>query len=378
MHKTLSKITIFILVVFGITTCSYFQKPIQQASPIARILIYKGSTIKLKPRDSYIFLFNSRKEVGRGNITVTMASNGITINGTKTSLTKIEVVPSEYFEFNGHRFRGNARIINNGKYLMLINIIDIESYLYGVLPAEVPVSWNYEALKAQAVASRTYALYEIASSRKRKRLYDLHADTSSQMYTGIDGENKFTSAAVNTTIGEVIKYQKKIIKSYFHACSGGVTESAEEMFGEKRNYLTPVKSPFGKIYKNYKWQTEISLQKLQRHINGKASDTNPIVAVNVTKRTASKRIKSIDIVEANGGKVALTGNELRMLIGATIMKSTRANIKVYAGKLLVQGVGYGHGVGMGQWDAQGMAQKGFKYNSIISYFYKGTSIDKIW
>jgi stage II sporulation protein D len=359
-----------------INGCTDFQRPIHHASPMVRVLLHRGGEIVIRPHDSFIFSANTRSEIGRGNVNIRIADGAMVVNGVSTHIDQIEIAPSEYFLFNGKRYRGIARVINTGNDLMLVNVLDIESYLYGVLPMEVPALWENDALKAQAVASRTYAIYEIVRARALNRGFDLYADTRSQVYGGMDAETKFTTAAVNNTMGEVIKYEGKIIKAYYHSCAGGLTESSEAMFGETRPYLMPVNSSFGRIYESYNWEIGILLSEFKSKAGGLIP--GEIVAINVIERSPSQRISRLEITDSLGNKIPMSGNDFRMIVGATIMKSTRANIRLSEDKITVQGVGYGHGVGMGQWDAQGMAVSGYRYNDILGYFYRGTRVSRMW
>jgi stage II sporulation protein D len=359
-----------------VTNCSYFGKPVYKASPIVRIFLSEGKEFTILPYKNYLLTVDTRKEVAAGDIHVGFSPKGIELNGTLYPVMTLELMPSQYFLLDGNAYRGTVRITNTGASLWVMNIIDIESYLYGVVASEVPAEWNIEALKAQAVAARTYALYDIMQARQSGQAFDVYADTRSQVYNGISAENKFAIAAVELTHGEVIEYDGKIIQAFFHACSGGMTEDCAFVFGNQKSYLTSVASPYAqKVYQNFTWECNIPVKDLNSKLGSKLGS---IVSVNVLTRTPSKRIDTIEIVDDQGNSIVMKGNDFRLLIGASLMKSTRANIKLENGILNITGVGYGHGVGMGQWDAYGMAVSGFKYPDILKFFYKGTVIEKIW
>jgi stage II sporulation protein D len=222
--------------------------------------------------------------------------------------------------------------------------------------------------------SRTFALYEVVSSRKAGRVFDLYSDTRSQSYDGAGRETESTSAAVDATIGEVVRYGGRVIQAFFHSASGGMTESSMEVFGNYRPYLTPVQSPYSSVYRDDRWETTMQLGRAAAILRL----TNGISAVAVTARTESKRIKTVEFSDPSGNKITLQGKDLREMFGANSMKSTRANIRISGDSLVISGAGYGHGVGMGQWDALGMARQGYDYKFILTYFYKGTSVDRIW
>jgi stage II sporulation protein D len=356
------------------SSCGNLQKPLNEASPLVRIFLCQGKEIILRPYKNYILSVNSKKEMGEGPLFVSLSNNKIEINGSLADVDSLEILPTQSFEFRGKHYRGGAKIIKDGNSLLLINTLDIESYLYGVLPGEVSEKWNREALKAQAVVSRTYALYEVANSRKSNRPFDLYADTRSQVYEGMDSETKITSSAVDLTMGEVLRYQGKIIQSFFHSASGGMTESAKEAFGDDKPYLSSIYSPFASLYPDNKWEIDFPAKNLERELKW----TNFIASISVTERTLSKRIKKLEVFDSLSNKTILSGKDFRNLIGNSVMKSSRANIRLTNRTLLISGVGYGHGVGMGQWDAQIMATQGYAYKSIVQYFYTGTSVDKVW
>ncbi|OHD55418.1 MAG: hypothetical protein A2Y33_11515 [Spirochaetes bacterium GWF1_51_8] len=366
-----------VLLVAVLGECSYFGKPVYKASPVVRVFLSKGKEFTILAYKNFLLTVDTRKEVGTGDLHVAYAPGGIMLNGDLYHTAVLEVMPSQYFLLDGNAYRGTLRITNTGEELWVLNIIDIESYLYGVVAAEVPATWSIEALKAQAVAARTYALFDIMLARQSGQSFDVFADTRSQVYNGISQENKFAVAAVELTHGEVIEFDGKIIQAFFHACSGGMTEDGSYVFGNQKTYLSSVSSPYSqKVNDHYNWECSIPLKDLKAKFGNMLP--GKIVAVNVLTRTPSKRIDTIEIGDDEGNKIVLKGNEFRLMVGAAMMKSTRANIKIEGDQLLIAGVGYGHGVGMGQWDAYGMAVSGYKYKDILTFFYKGTVIEKIW
>jgi stage II sporulation protein D len=357
-----------------LTSCSLYQKPVSGASPMVRVLLYQGNSVTLKPSGNFIITYNSRKEAGDGTVSVDLSGNSLLLNGAGINTAAIDVYTGEGFVFGGKRYGGSASIIITNKSIFLINTIDIESYIKGVLPGEVSPSWDPGALKSQAVVSRTFALYEVVSSRKTGRIFDLFNDTRSQAYDGREKESRETSFAVDSTQGEVLRYEGRIIQAFYHSSSGGMTESSYEVFGVSLPYLTPVESPYSSVYKEDRWDLTIPLERAGTLLK----ITNRIESVIVTGRTASKRLKTVEIIDSAGLKTVFQGKDMRELLGPTLMKSTRANLKITNGSLNISGMGYGHGVGMGQWDALGMSKLGYSYKYILTYFYRGAEVEKIW
>jgi len=145
-------------------------------------------------------------------------------------------------------YRGQLLVLNTKKGLTVINEVELENYIKGVVPAEMPPAWNTEAHKAQAIAARSYAL---ASQGKRKGYgFDLKDTPEDQAYYGASAETPKTNQAVDATKGQVLIYDKKVIPAYYHASSGGWTLSAKQVWGEDRPYTVPVKSFDEKVPKN--------------------------------------------------------------------------------------------------------------------------------
>ncbi len=147
-----------------------------------------------------------------------------------------------------HRYRGSIQIDVTGGKLRAINMVGLEQYLYGVVPSEMPFTWLPEALKAQAVVARSYAL-----ATRRAGAFDLYPDTRSQVYLGIEHEKPSTNAAVNATAGQVVLYEGAVAKTYFFSTSGGRTASAEDVWGEPVPYLVSVADPYDSISPHHDW-----------------------------------------------------------------------------------------------------------------------------
>jgi len=347
--------------------------PLSREPPTLRVLLAENvSRVVVTFPSLFVFKTGLSQETGRGRVEIRYENAHLTINGVPIETSSCTFV-TEGFQLPQGKYRGNLIILATNSNLMLINEIDIESYLMSVVPSEVPPEWPREALKAQAVAARTYALYEMVSSRQKNLPFDVYADTRSQVYKGESAEHKTTSLAVDETRGEVIRYQGRIIPAYFHASSGGFTENSEEVFGTAWPYLRSVPSPYYKVYPNSEWKTELPVSLLSQKLH-----TAPIRKVEVLERTPSQRLKTVQFTDEAGRMITIPGTNLRALIGPTIMKSTRANLRLEEDKLIIYGVGYGHGVGLPQWDAYGMALAGKTYKEILTYFYIQTEISRLW
>jgi stage II sporulation protein D len=227
-----------------------------------------------------------------------------------------------------HRYRGSIQIdVTNGK-LRAINMVGLEQYLYGVVPSEMPFTWHPEALKAQAVVARSYAL-----ATRRTGAFDLYPDTRSQVYLGIEHEKPSTNAAVNATAGQVVLYQGQVAKTYFFSTSGGRTASAEDTWGEPVPYLVSVPDPYDSISPHHDWGplvfTGTKLAKLLK-MKGRVVDLQP-------ELNSSGRIKLLNVIGTKG-TLPMQGADLRSKLK---LRSTWFSVGVLSLTAPAQAVTYG-------------------------------------
>ncbi|EJO69129.1 MULTISPECIES: SpoIID/LytB domain-containing protein [Leptospira] len=276
-------------------------------------------------------------------------------------------------EFKSHKVRGSIHLIPQSQGpALVINVLPLEEYLLAVVPSEVPYSWPMEALKAQAICARTYAVREILN--KKNALYDVEATTNSQVYGGIEKEHPFTTKAVQDTTGVMAVFEENPIQAFFHSNSGGKTETPENVWGGKKiPYLSIVPSHFDRAGENFYWKETVS----QDLINSKFSNLKlgEIQSIQVLSRTSSGRV---DLMELNGteGTSRIRGKEFRQILG-TPVRSLRFGIQKESNGFLIKGMGSGHGVGLSQWGSFGMAKENYNYIEILRYYYPGTDLARI-
>lgn len=256
----------------------------------------------------------------------------------------------------------------------LIERIPLEEYIVGVLAGEMPINFDIEALKAQAVASRSYVLLRISD----KNEYDVVDSVINQVYLDNDylkkawGNNYVKNInklrkAVNTTIDEYLEYDGKIVNAMFFSTSNGFTEDSKNVFGFESDYLKSVSSPWDKYTSSaYKSVMKIGLLTFYTKLG---LDYNKNLNITVIKKSDSGRILSLKI---NG--VIFKGTDLYNKLG---LRSTDFEIDLMGDYINIYTYGYGHGVGMSQYGALGMAKEGFKYDEILKYYYSGVEIKKI-
>jgi stage II sporulation protein D len=227
-----------------------------------------------------------------------------------------------------HRYRGSIQIDVTGGKLRAINMVSLEQYLYGVVPSEMPFTWLPEALKAQAVVARSYAL-----ATRKTGAFDLYPDTRSQVYLGIEHEKPSTNAAVNATAGQVVLYEGEVAKTFFFSTSGGRTASAEDVWGEPVPYLVSVADPYDSISPHHDWGplvfTGTKLAKVLK-LKGRVVDLQP-------ELNSSGRIKVLNVVGTKS-TLAVPGADLRRRLG---LRSTWFSVGVLSLTAPLQPVTFG-------------------------------------
>jgi len=265
-------------------------------------------------------------------------------------------------------FRGEVTFIRTpDNRITVVNDINVEDYIKGVLYHEVSHLWPMEALKAQAVAARTYALYSINPVGKP---YDVTNDIYSQVYGGRDSERYRTDLAVDTTKGQVLTYDNKIIPAYFHANCGGLTEDARELWNlPDLPPLRGVPCPFCQNTPHSHWKRDFRLKDIQDALNLHGYKIGGIKDIVIIDRDRSDRIDHIKITQKNGEETVLKGKDFRDIMGPNVIDSNNYEIVMKGYYVDLVGKGWGHGVGMCQWGALGMARQQFNYRQILSYYY---------
>ncbi|MGH2398942.1 MAG: SpoIID/LytB domain-containing protein, partial [bacterium] len=256
--------------------------------------------------------------------------------------------------------------------LTAVNELGLEEYLYGVLKMEVNPAWPSEALKAQAVAARTLALYSLG--RFRAEGYDVRATTDSQVYGGISAEDPRTTAAVDVTRGEIVSFAGRPIFAAYHSDSGGFTENSEHVWGGRYAYLKAVPDPFTSATP---WVARVDAAAFEDRLRRAGHVVSGITAMDVTGLTPSGRAGAVKITSTSG-VLTLRATELRAMLGADALKSTMFTVRLLPGEPAVvefAGRGSGHGVGLSQWGARGQALVGKSYTDILRYYYSGITVD---
>ncbi|MBW4576952.1 MAG: SpoIID/LytB domain-containing protein [Aphanothece sp. CMT-3BRIN-NPC111] len=277
----------------------------------------------------------------------------------------IEPKDGGYVWIGSRWYRGRTRLVPTSKGLTAVNHVDLEQYLYSVLGAEMSANWPQEALKSQAVAARSYALYKRQTSGNT--VYDVGDTTTWQVYNGLETEGQGTIDAVNATAGQVMTYKGKIILAVFHSSSGGHTENVEDVWSQPLPYLRGVKD-YDQGTPPYQWVKTFSPSELSRRLG--VSNVRSLIP----ERTSTYgRILTMKVM-GNGGSRRISGSKLREALG---LKSTRFTVTSTPKGFQINGQGFGHGLGLSQWGAYNLAQKKVNYQEILGHYYQGTTLAQL-
>ncbi|MCX5937805.1 MAG: SpoIID/LytB domain-containing protein [Cyanobium sp. LacPavin_0920_WC12_MAG_62_9] len=399
----------------------------QQGEPQVRVLLVEGPTLTVAATDHPLALRGLAQAPGGpvilaagDTVTLTLVGGAISVqrNGQApgdqvmgsgqtvwleplaSGLALGHSKPAGDFQLKQRNYRGRLLVAVNGSVLQAVNYLDLESYLPSVVGSEMPASWPQAALRAQAVAARTYALRQRSASKP----FDVSATVASQVYKGVEAETSSTREAVASTRGEVLMYGGSLVNAVFHSSSGGSTENSGDLWVQQLPYLVSVPdvdqaSPVSR------WQQRLEPLALAKAF-GEIGGANRI---EILSTTSSGRVRQARVIGPSGTLV-LTGAELRSrlglrstmvrfeLVGPDVASSqlppsgppilpplagstaplpdapAQAPIQVPQATLLAVGRGFGHGVGMSQWGAYALAQRGEGYPEILRYYFRGTDL----
>ena len=328
--------------------------------------------------------------------------------------------------YKGYKYYGSFRYERiNGGDITVVNLVDIDDYVRGVIPIEMSPSWPLEALKAQAVAARSYAV-TLSNPNHSRNGFSVCTTECCQVYQGTNAATSHTDRAVDETIGQFACYNGKPILAVFHSSDGGATENCENVWFEALPYLRGVVDPYEALVadkiNSYNWSKTYTGVQLQEILNAKGYPCAEIVDVNL-KKTGTGNVYSVTSVDANGKSWTISKDSLRSTFGfrslrfsmednvddyvlsdSTTIESlngvwtlngngelVQINISpVYAmtaegvmvvpgsemsGRTFVfNGTGRGHNLGMSQWGAYAMAKEGFTYDQILKFYFTGIEI----
>jgi stage II sporulation protein D len=378
MKKPLNRLILLLIILA--TNCKLQATSYSAQAPegIRVAIIQDAATLRLKIRGPYRVINCSTGAIecyGTDVVTtVTAYKDAILIAGERirTACLLIKTGQPTPILIDGRMFRGAIKLIrkDNG-HLLVINQIDVEDYVKGILYHEVSHYWPEQALNAQAIVCRTYALYQMQANKSRD--YDVTADIYSQVYGGRTSERFRTNKAVDDTRGQIITYQGKLIPAYFHATCGGHTEDASLLWDVALPPLKGVACNFCYDSPHFKWHAVIPLDEIEDALTKAGHTIRGIRRIAIAGTDASGRITDINIISDNK-TIKIPGKDFRSILGGNDIRSTDFQVTIADSDAVFEGSGWGHGVGLCQWGAYFMAKQGATSKEIIQYYYPGVEI----
>ncbi|MFN2322411.1 MAG: SpoIID/LytB domain-containing protein [Trueperaceae bacterium] len=298
---------------------------------------------------------------------VAAAAGELTVDGHPVGRV-LELSSDEGVVWNGRRYRGSLRVLADGERVRVVNVVALEAYLRGVVPAEMVPTWPGEALRAQAVAARTYTLAHLDPDAA----YDVCATDQCQVYRGRGAEHPATDAAVADTAGLVLTYAGAFASTYYHSDSGGVIASSAEVWGRDLPYLQAFQDvasdgPHGT------WTARLTPERVAGTLRAVGHEVGLVGRMSVLATSASGRVLRAEFI-GSSGRTVLEGLALRTALREWGLKSTRFTM---TGDLSVRGEGWGHGVGMSQYGARELAVQGYGFAQILGFYYPHTTLQRV-
>lgn len=304
-----------------------------------------------------------------GRSVVTLNKNGMFLDGAKvTARDGVKYRSRGLVRCGDKLVRGQIEVRPGRRGLVAINVVPLEDYLLAVLGSEMPRTFPIEALKAQAVAARTYAIRKKIQSWGKP--YHLGATVLHQVYGGARVEDPRTREAVEATRGEVLVWKMEPIEAYFHSSCGGRTESGRDALGRPLPYLTPTQCACQGTPRSV-WRDSFGPEDFKKLVKGTITD------IKVLERTPTGRARKV-LLASTAGKRIISGVELRREVGYNKLKSLAFEAKKDGRKLKFEGKGFGHGAGMCQWGAKAYADQDWSYRRILAHYYAGAELRRMY
>ena len=377
------RLFIVVLIMLIISCKTFFEKIADRFEVVnyIRVLLTLGDKITIKNSSGMIIKdFKSNQllvfKIKSNEYNIKFFNNKCFLNNKEfNDALTIYDKNNNFISINDKKYFGTLKIIPGNSGLSVINYLSLDLYLLSVVPSEVPASFSIEALKAQVVVARTYA-YLFMKKYFKNREFDVDDTTRYQVYKGfnidLDDNNILKiKKAIDETTNLIVSFKKEPILAYFHSNSGGKTISGKDYFGDNSDkpYLVSVEDPYSLNYPGSNWNYEMIYSEFKNKLNISDNLTDDMIINN-----SDGFLEKIVIKDKN-----LFPREIRRFFGYSQVRSERFKIKIIPeeDKIIFTGIGFGHGVGMSQWGAECMAEKGFGFHDIISFYYPGTKIDYI-
>jgi stage II sporulation protein D len=278
--------------------------------------------------------------------------------------------PDGTFAFQGRLYRGSFTRSDDGQ---IVNLVDIEAYVGSVVPAEMSPRWPAAALQAQSICARTYVLQR----SNPRRAYDLVPSELDQVYRGIEGESPNATAAVMATAGKVLRFNAGFAQVAYSSCCGGHTEASSDAWGGLPiPYLGGVVCTSCNDSPYFRWSSSLTLENIAASLPASLASIGDLVDLRVAERDASGRARVIELVGRNDS-VTVQGSAFRRAVGPRTLRSLLITAVQHwrdSPDIDIEGGGLGHGVGLCQWGAHGMAATGTAAPEILAHYFPGTAV----
>ena len=314
----------------------------------------------------------------------------------------VEIAPAsgEIIKFNGKPYRGSMIISLKDGGITVINCVELESYLKSVVPSEMPSGWHEEALKAQAVCARNYALSNLGKYKSYG--FDMDDTISNQVYKGVSSEAESTSKAVEATSGVSLTHGDSLVQTFFYSSGAGTTEDVKDVWGSEIPYLKSVEVPNEEVRS---WEKKFTYTEMNERLKNAGLEVGDVKSIEITKRSSTGRVTEVVITGSNGVYTAkkekartvfslnsslydieisggdalkapnVTGVKSLPLLGKYIFESlNRKNDITSESTFTFKGKGNGHAVGMSQYGAKALAESGYTFDQILTHFYTGSTV----
>lgn len=313
---------------------------------------------------------------------------------------EVNLIPrraSTRLKFENARYRGMLNFHPHGQSLKTVNVVYMEDYLRGVVPPEIGkrADAEIEAVKAQAVAARTYAMAHLKQYGAQP--YDMKASIIDQVYDGMDVEESLVNKAIDATAGMTLMYADQFVNAYYHSTCGGMTDAIDHVWDKKEiPYLKAVSDGGACSWsKYYRWQETFTEEQLRGRIEqylasdrGRDLRIGKIVDLTIIEHTPGGRVGEL-VITTTQSRFSFHRDRIRWVLGRTsnpdlILPSARFDMDITRDsdgsvrRVIFKGSGYGHGVGMCQCGAIGYSRQGWTYDQILSHYYTGAEVKKLY
>ncbi|MDO4203474.1 MAG: SpoIID/LytB domain-containing protein [Selenomonadaceae bacterium] len=329
---------------------------------------------------------------GKSTVNFTYKSRQICINGKAVSAQKIIIQAGDSnITVSGDEYRGEIILLNSGSSIAVVNRVSLEDYVKGVVGTEMSPEWPAEALKAQAVAARTFSLYTKNEGKHDGDGWDICATTHCQVYGGTEDESDSVTKAVDATCGEIMTYDGKPIYAAFHTDSGGQTAACREVWGGELAYLASVSDPAGSPDRH--WQVTLTAEQMAAKLKAAGKDVGTLKKITLSPLKLDKGGSGDRYASGRPAKIVFTGSSRSITVNGTQARSIFGlksalfdfgsgrkgnDLTVKSGqKIVIDGYGFGHGLGLSQWGAKAMSAK-HNYKEILNHYYTGVTITKLY